>query len=149
VSNLEAPVDLGRFSGLSLLEIEAVKTQAWPHVFGCDQPAWKCEACHEDLKAVRRVIAAVQPMVEQDHLVDLSAAGRLLPEGAEHDVKVVLRWYDGAGRLLDHWGAADVGTARRLGQRTHPSKAVRGEIRTRESWVGPWSVVEPVEVSEP
>jgi hypothetical protein len=146
VNNLEVLVDLERFSGLSLVEIEAVKTESWPHVFGCDQPAWKCEACHEDLKAIRRVIASVQPLIEREHLEDLEAAGRLLPEGATLESEFVMRWYLADEKFVE-WGSSMLAGARDLADGP-PVGAVRGEIRSREHWAGPWSVVEPVAVKE-
>lgn len=77
-------------------------------------------------------------------LAALAAAGRLLPEGGESFANYVLRWF--GADLEDgfvEWGCVSLEHARELAQKP-PQDAVWGEIGERKSWVGPWSVVEPV-----
>ena len=80
-------------------------------------------------------------------LTELSAAGRLLPEGATSQQEFQVAW-----RFADHmglvWGCDSLEEARMLAT-APPKGAQRFEIRSRERWAGLWSVVEPVAVGEP
>jgi hypothetical protein len=102
-------------------------------------------------RAVRRFLNAAGPLIEEqarrDERADLDAAGRLLPEGCEHQsrVQLLLRWTFGDGRV-DEWGPATLGHAQEL-LAEGLGDAV-GELLQREHWAGPWTVVEPVEVPD-
>jgi len=76
--------------------------------------------------------------------VDLESAGRLLPEGATTQLEFEIVWYF-AALLPIRWGCDSLERARKAAGEP-PAGAVRGEIRSLESWIGQWSVVEPVEV---
>jgi hypothetical protein len=79
-------------------------------------------------------------------LTELAAAGRLLPEGATTQVEFEIVWYF-AVLLPIRWGCDSLERARKAASEP-PAGAVRGEIRSQESWIGGWSVVEPVAVKE-
>jgi len=142
MNDLKELVDLERFTGLSSAEIEAAKTDF--HMSTCRDPIWQCPDCASKLKALKLVIAAVSPVVRDDERSALESAGRLLPEGATHTSEFAVRWYL-ADQTFIEWGCDSLDRARRAANEPL-SEAVRGEIRSQTTWVGPWSVVEPVGV---
>lgn len=138
-------LDLERLPGLSSVEIEAVKSGVWPHLLECYEELWRCEVCSGDLKEIRRVIASVQPLVEQEHLEDLEAAGRLLPEGSKVVTEYRVVWTPAnpsSNPLV--WGFPLLERARARAADHWPVGFVSGEISRQDRWESPWVPVGPV-----
>jgi hypothetical protein len=139
-------VDLERFTGLSSAEIEAAKTDF--HMSICREPIWQCPDCASKLKAHRLVIAAVSSILREDERSELSAAGRLLPEGATREVAFRIRWNDGGPGFRAEWDCGSLERARELVRDECPDWATSWEISAQEQWTGQWVPVEPAAVKE-
>jgi hypothetical protein len=61
---LEQLVDLERFTGLTTAEIAAAKTDL--HMSTCRDPIWQCEMCAGFVKVIRRIVAAVGPVLLEE-----------------------------------------------------------------------------------
>lgn len=102
-----------------------------------------CIEYEHQLAMARQALVAE---AEQKVLADLIAAGRLLPEGSKAlRSEYQVRWYGrpsatGGDGFVD-WGCETVDDALKLLEEP-PPWAVRGEIRAREHYVTPWTVVE-------
>jgi len=140
---------------LTPAELAAIETD--PHVSFCREPRGLCVPCMEAFRAVRRILLAARPLIDEEILEAaalaqadehrrLAVQGLLLPPGAQRRVQVMITWVYADGTTVE-WGPATLEDAREL-VKEPPDAAMSGEIRTRDHWAGPWSVVEPVEVPD-
>jgi hypothetical protein len=152
MTELSARVDDGWAPPLTPAERAAIETdrEIGLHLLSRREHC-ECELCLTRLPTltnkVRRYLAAAAPHIADEVRERLAAAGRLLPEGAEHRTQLLIRWTWPDGHSSD-WGPDSLEQVPDLLAEPPEHEGIPAEtyeVMFREHWASEWAPV-PVEV---
>jgi hypothetical protein len=122
-------------------ELAAVDTDG--HVTNRQHNPGECKECMEVYRIARRMIAAAAPLIAAEERERLAAAGRLLPEGAEHRTQLLIRWTWPDGHSSD-WGPDSLEQVPDLLAEPPEHEGIPAEtyeVMFREHWASEWAPI--------